>query len=79
MAANLGTNQEKMTFEDLYNKYNSVRRENKQLRGMLKQNELIMQANISQLKNEKNASTRLLPTLLPIAQKFSMKIHKNKT
>jgi hypothetical protein len=36
MAANLEAAQEKMSFEELFNKYNLVRRENKQLKGMLK-------------------------------------------
>ena len=63
--------------EELHNKFNALRRENKQLRGMLKQNELIMQSNLSQIKSEKNATSKLLPTLLPIAQKFSIKVFKN--
>lgn len=52
------------------NKYKQVRRENTQLRSLLKQNEAIIQKNIEQLKDEKNLSLRLCQALLPIVKKF---------
>jgi hypothetical protein len=52
-------------------KYKQVRRENQQLRTLLKQNDVIMQKNIEQLKEEKNLSLRLCQALLPTIKKFT--------
>jgi len=52
-------------------KYKQVRRENQQLRNLLKQNDVIMQKNIEQLKEEKNLSLRLCQALLPTIKKFT--------
>lgn len=52
-------------------KYKQVRRENQQLRTLIKQNDVIMQKNIEQLKEEKNLSLRLCQSLLPTIKKFT--------
>ena len=52
------------------NKYKQVRRDNTQLRALLKQNEAIIQRNIEQLREEKNLSLRLCQALLPMIKKF---------
>lgn len=52
-------------------KYKQVRLENQQLRTLLKQNNVMMQKNIDQLKEEKNLSLRLCQSLLPTIKKFT--------
>ena len=52
-------------------KYKQVILENQQLRTLLKQNNVIMQKNIDQLKEEKNLSLRLCQSLLPTIKKFT--------
>jgi len=41
---------------------------------MLKQNELLMQANLSQLKAEKGTTSKLIAALVPVTQKFSKEL-----
>ena len=55
----------------LTNKFKTLRRENQQLRNLLRQNELIINQNIEQLKQEKNVSLRLCQAFLPIIKRFT--------
>lgn len=51
-------------------KYKQIRRENQQLRTLLKQNEVIIAKNIDQLKEEKKLNLRLCQALMPSVKKF---------
>lgn len=52
-------------------KFKALRRENAQLRSLLRQNELIIQQNIEQLKQEQAVSLRLCQAFLPLIKRFS--------
>jgi len=53
------------------NKFKGLRRENQQLRSLLRQNELIVNQNIEQLKHEKSLSLRLCQAILPLIKRFA--------
>jgi len=55
----------------LTNKFKALRRENLQLRNLLRSNELIINQNIEQLKQEKNVSLRLCQAFLPLIKRFT--------
>lgn len=68
-AAHSVSEQDDMT--TLMNKFKALRRENQQLRNFLRQNELIINQNIDQLKHEKNISLRLCQAILPLIKRFT--------
>lgn len=55
----------------LSNKFKTLRRENQQLKTLLRQNELIITQNIEQLKQEKGISLKLCQAILPLIKRFT--------
>ena len=55
----------------LMNKFKALRRENQQLRNLLRQNELIINQNIEQLKQERGISLRLCQAILPLIKRYT--------
>ena len=55
----------------LSNKFKTLRRENQQLKTLLRQNELIITQNIEQLKQEKSISLKLCQAILPLIKRFT--------
>jgi hypothetical protein len=71
---------ESIEFDDisaLKAKYKLVRRENQQLRSLLKQNDLIIQRNIEHLKESKAATQRLCLAITPIVTRLSKETRDN--